>query len=238
METPPPAGRADAAGLSTRLLEIVNSSWMSQATYVAARLGLADHLAAGPRSAADLAHAVGADAPSLQRLLRALATLDLCRARDDGRFELTAMGSLLRADDAASLRAWTVYAGGTLWPLWGNLLHSVTTGESARSLATGGKGFDELERDPPAADLFNRAMVELTRIDAATIAGACPPLGGERIVDVGGGWGELLAACCSTVRTRSRPVACTSTPPASAPAANASPATSSRRYRGAPAPTC
>ncbi len=44
------------------LLELVNGSWVAQACYVTARLGIADQLAAGPRTAEELAAATGAHA--------------------------------------------------------------------------------------------------------------------------------------------------------------------------------
>ena len=50
-----------------------------------------------------------------------------------------------------------------MWSLWGNLLHGVMTGESARKRATGNDGFERFDTDPAAAAAFNRAMVELVR---------------------------------------------------------------------------
>ena len=46
--------------------------WVSQALYVAAKLGIADLLADGPRPVEDLAATTHTDAPSLRRVLRAL----------------------------------------------------------------------------------------------------------------------------------------------------------------------
>ena len=181
----------DSVASARRLLDLVNSSWMCQAIHVAARLGIADLLAARAQSAEDLARTTGAHAPSLHRLMRALVTIEICREHGDGTFELTPMGALLRADVAGSLRSWTLYWGGSLWPIWGQLLHSVMTGDSAREKVTGRAGFD---RDPEETAVFNRAMVELTRLDAASIVQACDFSGMNTIVDVGGGYGELLAA--------------------------------------------
>lgn len=181
----------DSAASARRLLDLVNGSWMCQAIHVAARLGIADLLAARGQSAEDLARSTGAHAPSLRRLMRALVTIEICREHGDGSFELTPMGALLRADVAGSLRSWILYWGGSLWPIWGQLLHSVMTGDSAREKVTGRAGFD---RDPEEAAVFNRAMVELTRLDAASIVQACDFSGMNTIVDVGGGYGELLAA--------------------------------------------
>ncbi len=90
------------------------------------------------------------------------------------------------------MRAWALQWGGEAWPVWANLLHSIRTGDSARSLITGAEGFAHLERDPQAAQIFNQAMVDLTRLDALDIAQAYD-FSGQRIMDVGGGYGALLA---------------------------------------------
>jgi ubiquinone/menaquinone biosynthesis C-methylase UbiE len=159
---------------------------------VTARLGIADLLAAGPRSAEDLAAATGADAPALRRLLSALGSVDICRQRDDGCFEMTPLGALLGTNVPCSVRSWALQWGGEAWQVWANLLHSVRTGQSARALITGSAGFAHLERDPQAAEVFNQAMVDVTRLAAVDLAEAYD-FAGQRIVDVGGGYGELLA---------------------------------------------
>lgn len=178
----------------TRLLSLVTSSWMTQALYVGTYLGIPDLLASGAKHSEELAVATATHGPSLHRLLRALVTIDICKERDDGVFELTAMGSLLQTDATGSLRSWTLYWGGYLWSTWGHLLHSVQTGESARKLVTGMDGFDSLKTDPQVAALFNQAMREGTRLVAASVVAAYDFSGMSRIVDVGGGHGELLAS--------------------------------------------
>jgi ubiquinone/menaquinone biosynthesis C-methylase UbiE len=121
-----------------------------------------------------------------------LGSVDICHQREDGTFEMTRMGSLLRADVPCSMRAWALQWGGEAWQVWANLLHSVRTGHSARSLITGDSGFGHLERDPEAAAIFNQAMVDLTRLAARHIAQAYD-FADQRVMDVGGGYGELLA---------------------------------------------
>jgi ubiquinone/menaquinone biosynthesis C-methylase UbiE len=182
----------DDKAAARELLDLINGSWIAQACYVAARLGIAELLAAGPRTAEELAAASGAHAPALARLLCALGSVDICHQRDDGTFEMTRIGRLLGADVPCSLRAWTLQWGGEAWRVWANLLHSVKTGQSARALITGDSGFAHLERDPQAAQTFNQAMVDLTRLAAMDIAQAYD-FAGKRVMDVGGGYGELLA---------------------------------------------
>jgi hypothetical protein len=229
----------DTIALASRLRGIVSGSWMSQATRVATELGLPDILAGGPKGSEELAAAAGAHAPSLRRLMRALSTIDICHERDDGSFELTEMGSLLRSDVDGSMRSWTIYCGAELWPAWGRLLEAVKTGMNDRRPETGETHFEHIERHPEAAALFNRAMGELTRLAARSIVEAYDFSGMTRIVDVGGGYGELLAPssppipvpgeCCSTCRTPSTPQLSTWAGGAYPNAASWSPAASSSR---------
>ncbi len=179
---------------ASKLLDIIGGSWMSQAVYVAAELRIADLLAGGPRRVDELAKAAECHAPSLRRLMRGLATLGICVEREDGRFDLTPMGSLLRSDAQHSLRSWAIVWGKLQWPVWGNLLHSVRTGESARTLVLGTEGYDHLAHDRDAAAVFNRAMTEITRLVASEVARVYDFSGARRIVDVGGGYGQLVAA--------------------------------------------
>ena len=186
--------KADEAALARRLLELIGGSWTTQAVYAAAELRIPDLLTEGPRTPDDLAAATGAHAPSLRRLLRALTTLGICTEGDDGSFAITPMGGLLGADAPASLRHWTIWWGRYLWPVWGRLFDSVTTGQSGRKLLFGTEGFEHLDRDPQAAAVFNQALIELTRLACAGIVRAYDFSGIGQVADIGGGYGELLAA--------------------------------------------
>jgi len=186
---PRPSSRTAA-----QLLEIINASWRSQAVLAAAELGIADLLADGPKDVETLARSAECNASSLYRLLRGLATLGICAERKDGRFELTALGSHLRHDVPQSLCHWTIWWGRHRWPMWANLTESVKTGKSGRTLAPGQKLYEQLERDPETARVFHGAMVELTRLSSVEVVRAYDFAGMNRVVDVGGGYGELLAA--------------------------------------------
>ncbi len=84
--------------------------------------------------------------------------------------------------------------GGYHWPVWGHLIDSIKTGESARALITGNKDFEHLERDPALAALFNQNMSEQTRILSKEIVRVYDFSQMKRIVDVGGGYGGLITA--------------------------------------------
>ena len=138
------------------------------------------------------AEATGCHAPSLLRLLRAWVSLGLCRRRGDGCFALTPLGRWLDPAEADSLDAWARMRA-LRWNEWGEFTESVRNGESFQQRHAARDDFAGLEGSPQAA-VFHRAMVVLTRQVAQGVAGAVEFAGGETLVDVGGGSGELLAA--------------------------------------------
>ena len=93
-----------------------------------------------------------------------------------------------------SMRSWALFTGGYQWPIWGHLVDSIRTGESAQKILTGTKDFEHLERDPAIASLFNQTMVEITRLISKEVVQAYDFSQFRNIVDVGGGYGGLLAA--------------------------------------------
>ncbi len=126
--TPQPTGTAPALALA----RLSNGFRISQMLSVAAQLGLADLLAEGSHSSAELAERTGTHAPSLYRLLRALSSVGVFSEDDQGRFGLTPLAEPLRSDVPGSLRAWVMYCGSPqMWRPWGELAYSVRTGAPA-----------------------------------------------------------------------------------------------------------
>jgi len=184
-------GAAAPAGL----LALITGFMPARVVHAAAELGLADLLVAGVNTAASLARETGAHAPSLHRLLRALASLGLVDETEPGRFALTPLGTQLRRDVPGSQRNLALMFGGERsWRCWGALLHSVRTGEAAMQPVYGMGSFEYLAAHPDAAVVFNAAMAEITRQVARAVVAAYDFARFRRIVDVGGGNGTLLAA--------------------------------------------
>src|SRR5215207_6304234 len=188
------SGSQAGTGEAVRLLGLVNSCWMTAAISAAADLGIPDLLVEGPRSSRELADTIGAHEPFLRRLLVALSTLDVCEARDDDMFALGPLGEVLRSDAPVSVRSWALYSGAEMWPIWGHLAEAVRTGRSGREIDSGVREFEFLDANPDSARRFHEAMVELTRLATPGIVAAYPFSGCRRVVDVGGGYGELLTA--------------------------------------------
>jgi ubiquinone/menaquinone biosynthesis C-methylase UbiE len=177
---------------STTLFQMATGYWISQAIYVAAKLGIADLLKDGPQSCVALAVATGSDAPSLFRLLRALSSVGIFSQLGKDCFALSRLAESLRADSPASLRAMVITIGEIHYQACGNLLHSVQTGCSAFDNTFGASLFDYLRQNVGAADAFNQGMANVASILAYAVLMAYDFAGISSIVDVGGGCGTLL----------------------------------------------
>ncbi|WP_158884914.1 methyltransferase [Amycolatopsis anabasis] len=185
-----------AAADPGRLIAILHGTWKARALQVAAELGLADLLAGGPRTVEQLAEATGTHAPSLRRLLRALAGIGVFAERDGGALVANSpLSEWLRTDRAGSVAAQARFQGAPWnWRAWGALPHSVRTGETAFDQANGQSFWTLTGQDPAAAALFNGAMADVSLRESADVAAGFDFGGARTVVDVGGGLGCLLAA--------------------------------------------
>src|SRR5438874_11823062 len=94
-----------------QMARMITGNWISQAIYVAAKLGIADRLADGPRTAEELAQTTGTHPRSLYRLLRALASVGVFSEDIEVRFRLTPLGECLRGNVPGSQWAMAVMMG-------------------------------------------------------------------------------------------------------------------------------
>ena len=132
------------------LTQMATGYMVSQAVYVAAKLHVADHLSKEPKTAADLAIAVGAHPAALQRLLRTLATLGIFREEGGGRFAQSPISAFLQVNQPGSLREAVILWNEEQYRAWGAALHSVKTGNAAFDHVFGMPLFTYLERNPHA----------------------------------------------------------------------------------------
>ena len=167
--------------------------WVSQAIYVAAKLGIADLLKDGPQSCLVLAAATGSDTPSLFRLMRALSSVGIFSQLGKDRFALSRLAESLQTEVHGSLRAMVITIGEIHYQACGNLLHSVQTGSAAFNNVFGASLFDYLRQNVDAADAFNQGMANVSSMLAYAVLMAYDFAGISSIVDIGGGHGNLLA---------------------------------------------
>ncbi len=179
---------------AAELARLVNGYRISQAIYVAATLGIADLLAGGPRTSDELAAETDADPRSLYRLLRALASVGVFREEDGRRFALTELGDGLRSDAPEGIAGWAAFIGRpSIWQAWGELLHSVRTGENAFRHVHRTDVWTYRAQRPEESAVFDRAMMALTNSANRALLDAYDFGRFGVVVDVGGGNGTLLA---------------------------------------------
>jgi hypothetical protein len=178
-----------AVAPASRLMRLLDGFVTTQLLYVAAKLGVADVLADGPRSGAEIAEAVGADHEALVRVLRGLVTDDVLAEDEDGRFALTPVGECLRSGPGAALARGEVY-----YDAAAGLLATVREGGTAFEHVHGERFFDHLARHPDREAAFQGSMAARAEQEAHDVVAAYDFSGVRRLVDVGGGRGILLAA--------------------------------------------
>jgi hypothetical protein len=189
-----------------QLIQMALAFWTSRIVYVAAKLGLADHLSNGSKSADELAGETGTHAPSLYRVMRTLASLGILTEEDGGthQFALTPLGEALQSGALGSAHATILTLAGDLaWRGWEHMLYSVETGKSGYEKSLGMPMFDWLAKNPRDASLFSETMIGFHGAEPAAVAAAYDFSGLTTIVDVGGATGNLLTTILgSQPRTR------------------------------------
>ena len=177
------------------LMQMVFGKAVTQAVSVVARFRLADLMATGPKTAAELATAAGLNAAHLYRVLRALAGAGVLAGDAGGRFALTPVGELLRSDVPGSMRAIATYVCDPWsWKPWGDLAAAVQTGQPVFDRMFGEGLFDYFPKHPDEAATFNAGMTGFSQQASAAMLKAYDFAPFDTIVDVGGGHGAILCA--------------------------------------------
>jgi SAM-dependent methyltransferase len=173
--------------------DMLTAYWTSAALIAAAKLGIADRLASGPKTAAELASATGTLPGPLYRVLRALASVGVFEEMDGGRFALTPLAEQLRDDVPGSQRAMAILMGDEHFRAWAELEHSLRTGGIAFDHVFGKPCFDFLAEHPDKAANFDRAMVSVHGRETSAMCDAYDFSAFGTLADVGGGNGSLIA---------------------------------------------
>lgn len=175
------------------MFQIISGFWISRAVYIIAKLGIPDLLKDGPKSSNELAAETSTHAPSLYRVLRALVSVGVLTGNDDGKFGLTPLSETLVTDAPGSVRWFAVSElGEEHYPAWGNLMHSVKTGEIAFDNLYGMDVWKFFEQNPENGALFNDSMSGITAATNEAITTLYDFSSFNKLIDVGGGHGGLI----------------------------------------------
>ena len=188
-------GSAAGRSPTEQLMGLMHGPVYAAAIAAVARLGIADLVAGGPKTAPELAEATGAKTDLLYRLMRATEAVGVLRQNPHGAWEQTELSALLRADAPETLRDLAIYWSDDWRVRTLAAMHrSVLTGDNAVELIFGTGAFDYLEANPEAALNFNRAMTSFSTTEVAAIVEAYDFSAFGSLVEVAGGHGLLLAA--------------------------------------------
>ena len=191
------SGVGEADLQAEQLREVITGGWRTRLIDDGVRSGLIDALGAGPRSVDELAQELGLHAETVLRVLRALATFGLCEHVSPRAFAATPLGMRLRKDAPNSMRGVALHWGGRTMASLETVGQTLETGEPGR----GNGNFAALIADPVEGDIFYRAMAEQSLPVARALVEGYDFSGFDCVMDVGGGYGavlaEILRACPS-----------------------------------------
>jgi O-methyltransferase domain/Dimerisation domain len=187
--------RTEAQSPQAQMMQMATAHWVSRLLYVAAQVRIADHLWEKAKTADELAGPTQTHAPSLYRLMRALAGLGVLIENDAHCFSLTPLGSTLRVGTPDSVRSAVLTLAGDMFTKSLDQLHySVETGKTAFEKVFGVPLFAWLANHSAEASMFSETMVRFHGDEPAAVAAAYDFSRYETIIDVGGATGNLLAA--------------------------------------------
>ena len=182
LQTPPP---------HIQMLQLITGFWTSCCIYSAAKLNLADYLKK-PQTADQLAETTHSHAPSLYRILRALASAGLFSENEKHEFELTPLGATLQSNIPGSMKAMAIAQLGDHFSAWGNLIYSIKTGNISFDNVEGMSVWQYYETHPDEGLNFMKAMTGVTNAAVANVLPCYDFTGLKTIVDIGGGNGALM----------------------------------------------
>jgi hypothetical protein len=175
-----------------QLGQMITAALSTQAVYVAAKLGIADRLANGPKSVDDLAREVQANPAALYRLLRTLASTGTFTEAKPRVFANTPISDMLRSDVPGSQRAFALMVGEVMYGALNEFLYSVQTGRPAFDKVLGMPIFEYLAKHPEKGQMFDQAMTSIHGPETQPMIDAYDFSAFRKIVDIGGGNASVL----------------------------------------------
>ena len=182
--------------MSSRALvqQLIDGYRISQIVCVAAELGIADLLKAGPRTWSELAAQTGSHPAAFRRLMRALCAVGVFTPVPPDSFALNPASEWLLSGAPQSLRPWGLASLDQWYGAWGELRHTLKTGETAFDHLHGVDAWSHRQENQDSGRLFNDAMSAAAAGVASAVLRAYDFSRFNSIVDVGGGDGTFMTA--------------------------------------------
>lgn len=180
------------------VLDLIEAFRRSKTLFAAVALGVFDALAAGPKSAAELAAALKTNADALDRLLSACVGLKLLQF-SDGMYGNTAVATAyLCSESPQRLTGYLNYSNSVMWKLWEHLEDSIREGTNRWKQVYGWEGpiFSHFFRTEEAKREFLMGMHGFGLISSPHVVSAFDLSRFKLLVDLGGATGHLAVAAC------------------------------------------
>ena len=175
-----------------RLLDMVSSFQQGQCLYVVTKLKVADYLADSPKHIQSLADELKVQAEPLARIMRYLHQLGIFGQDNFGRYTLTKVSEFLVSDHPQSLRPVVILYNEHTYTVWGNLLHTVKTGENTFASTYNMPFFQYHSTHLDFADIYDQSMASLSILLDQAVAKDYDFSVYRTLADIGGGRGNLL----------------------------------------------
>lgn len=176
------------------MLDHIDSFVLLRCIWIAAELGVADHLTHGAMQVSDLARVVNANPDALQRVMRALASAGIFKETSDGSFALSRLADCLRTDAPMSMRACARYLGAEWhWNAWGSVMSTIRNGRTIHENVHNRRFFEYYEAKGYTPE-FDAAMSGVSALAIPAIVAGYNFAKVRALVDIAGGEGVLLAA--------------------------------------------
>jgi hypothetical protein len=179
------------------MMQFITGRFVSASVGVVAKLGIADLLANGPKTATYLAEHADVNADALYRVMRMLSMVGVFAETDPKTFVLTPIGDTLRSNVPGSMLGMALWiTSPTNYDCWGELMYSVKTGQPAANKVLGVDNVFEyfFVKKLEVGEVFNNGMTTFATEAHSTAVEAYDFSVFKKVVDVGGGHGALMSA--------------------------------------------
>ena len=175
------------------ILQLATGYIASISIYVAARLGIADLLANGPKDVSELAKASGAHEDRLYRVLRTLASVGVFSEVGPRKFANNPAGAALRREGPETVYPMALWLADPFhFRVYAEMLHTVKTGEIAFDHIHGKPIFEYMPGDREESEIFDHAMTWFSDLVVPAVLEAYDFSGIGTLLDVAGGRGALM----------------------------------------------
>jgi O-methyltransferase domain len=175
--------QAEKDAVEDRLSRTVEAYHEAALLYAAVKLGLAEKMGAGSRTAEDLAQTLGLSAPHLARFLRGLCIIGICEERAGGSFALTPFGRSLTPESKLAQKVQIIVE--QYWQPWTYLAETLQNGVPAFAQTFGTTVFDWRRHHPEQGALFASYLAKQSQAETAAVRAALDVSETDRVVEIG-----------------------------------------------------